>query len=314
MSETTNEQDYLRSDRSETGSEESAPIQAIGDPTDPFVAMPPKFKMPRLVWISVAVLPFLSFSLVFVCMGIDILFGSPYGVNQLIYTLIYPDVNPAHPKKIITPILLLLSVGYGIVLSVIGIVLDLAASKFAGSVAALVARDKKVLAIIASVTLTNIFGFLVFMSAGDPLLYSPRFSVTLLVVVVIGFLFGTFPFMAYLFFFLDPQSVVTKIVLNGLQGVLLSAEDSDGLHVEIYQARAITSVEHLVQVANKGVKKVPKNRPTKIITGYSRKIKMLRPKQLMRFVHFPCIMAAVKRACFFIGILFHLGFAKVPTF
>jgi hypothetical protein len=232
------------------------PSIPIGEPTDPFVARPPKFKMPRVVWMSVIVLPLVSFSLVFICMGVDLLFGSPYGINQLVFTLLSPYVNPQQPKKIITPILLLLSVGYGILLSVIGIVVDLAASKFAGSVASLVARDTKVISIIAVVTLTNIFGFLVFMSAGDPLVYSPRSSVSLTVVIVIGFLFGTFPFMAYLFFFLDPQSVVTKIVMNGLQGVLLSAEDSDGHHVEVYQARAITSVEHLVQVANKGVKKV----------------------------------------------------------
>ena len=236
--------------------EDNAPTIPIGEPTDPFVARPPKFKMPRVVWVSVVVLPLVSFSLVFVCTGLDILFGSPYGVEQLVFTLLSPNVTPSQPKKIITPILLLLSVGYGILLSVIGIVLDLAASKFAGSVAALVSRDTKVIASIAVVTLTNIFGFLVFMSSGDPLIYSPRSSVSFLVVIVIGFLFGTFPFMAYLFFFLDPQSVVTKIVMHGLQGVLLSAEDSDGHNVEVYQARAITSVEHLVQVANKGVKKV----------------------------------------------------------
>ena len=149
-----------------------------------------------------------------------------------------------------------MGVGYGILLSMVGIILDLAASRFTGSVASLIARDPKILSIIALVVITNVFGFFAFMTMGEPTRYAPRASILFIVLVVVIFAFGTFPFMAYLFFFLDPQRVVTKIVMNGLQGVLQSVQDSDGQMVEVYQAKAIGSVEHLVQAANRAVKKV----------------------------------------------------------
>jgi hypothetical protein len=58
--------------------------EAIGNVTDPFVAKPPKFKMPRITWITLAVLPILSFSLLFICLGFDLLGGSPYGLDQVL--------------------------------------------------------------------------------------------------------------------------------------------------------------------------------------------------------------------------------------
>jgi hypothetical protein len=155
-----------------------------------------------------------------------------------------------------TPLLLLLGVGYGIVLSMIGIVLDVAAARFTGSVASLISRDFKVLGVIGVVVLTNVFGFFAFMTMSYPSEYSPRSSVNILVILVVLLMFGTFPFMAYLFFFLDPQKVVTKIVMNGLQGVLQSVEDADGRHVDLYQAKAISSIDHLVSAANRAIKKV----------------------------------------------------------
>lgn len=174
----------------------------------------------------------------------------------MLVQLLAPTTAPDQAKKIGTPILLLLGFGYGLVLSMIGIVLDLAASRFTGSVASLIARDVKVLGIIGFVVLTNIFGFFAFMTMSFTNEYSPRSSVNLIVLLVVTLLFGTFPFMAYLFFFLDPQKVVTKIVMNGLQGVFQSVEDSDGLHVDVYQAKAITSIDHLVHAAYGAIKKV----------------------------------------------------------
>ncbi len=147
-------------------------------------------------------------------------------------------------------------VGFGLVLSMIGLVLDLAKSRFSGSIASIISRDNKVVSVIGLVVLANVFGFFTFMTMSYNKEYSPRSAVNLIVILVICLTFGTFPFMAYLFFFLDPQKVVTKIVMNGLQGVFQSVEDSDGHNVDIYQAKAITSIDHLVQAAYGAIKKV----------------------------------------------------------
>ena len=60
---------------------------SVGEVTDPFVAKPPRFKMPRITWATVILLPIISFSLVFICMGIDLIAGSPYGAYDVCHFL-----------------------------------------------------------------------------------------------------------------------------------------------------------------------------------------------------------------------------------
>ncbi len=49
--------------------------------------------------------------------------------------LIEPQADPTYSKKIFTAILLTMCVNFGLVLTIIGIVLDLAVSRFTGNVA-----------------------------------------------------------------------------------------------------------------------------------------------------------------------------------
>ena len=61
--------------------------------------------------------------------------------------------------------------------------------------------------------------------------------------------------MDYVFYFMDPHKVVSKIISDGILGVIHSVEDEQGENVGKYQNRAINSVEHLRNVGYKAIKK-----------------------------------------------------------
>ena len=55
--------------------------------------------------------------------------------------------------------------------------------------------------------------------------FIPRAAVILTVLMNISFYVLLFPFLGYLFYFLDPKKVVMKIMMNGLQAAADSIND-----------------------------------------------------------------------------------------
>jgi hypothetical protein len=175
-----------------------------------------------------------------------------------VFQLAIPSVDPNENKKIYMALMLTMGVMFGIVLTVIGIVLELAAGKFTGSVSSIFFRDWRVLGAVGFVVASNVLSFLIFLGTGSEYSgrYAPRSSVVIATILVVFQIIGVFPFMSYLFLFLDSQKVVGTIVDVGLAGVIKSVSDSDGNNVELYQSAAIKSIEHLRDTAQRAIKKV----------------------------------------------------------
>ncbi len=63
-----------------------------------------------------------------------------------------------------------------------------------------------------------------------------------------------FPFLGYLFYFLDPKKVVTKIMHNGLKAAAASITDH-GKDIDRHQVKSTMAIEHLMDAANSAMNK-----------------------------------------------------------
>jgi hypothetical protein len=276
---------------------------------DPFVAKPPKFEFPRSLLFSLFGIPILSLGLVFICNGVDILLGGEYSIPELVLSLTAPDVRPSLSKKIMTPLLLYLAFAFGMLLTAIGLVLELSSSKFTGAVASVFFRDWNVLISVILVVLLNLWGQVVFMTCTDGG-YHPRASIVITTGATIYLMSATMPFTNYLFFFLDPQKVVTSIVSHGLKGVMQSVKDPNGHHVDLYQHKAVSAIEHLTAAANRAIRKVHIHCSKKHSTLF-RKTRTLLPSQWMHCVLLLFTMVDIKVRCLITGTTFLIGSGNV---
>ena len=145
--------------------------------SDPFVAKPPKFKLPAESWYRLVGVPLAAFSLVILCEVIDYSFGntfSQYTFWNLFDQFGIPMIDPRLSKKIMKPLTVLQSFMYGVVLSIVGMVLELAAKKFSGALGAVLFKDWKILAAIGFVVFVNMFTHTVQLTIGSPPNYVPR--------------------------------------------------------------------------------------------------------------------------------------------
>jgi uncharacterized membrane protein len=100
---------------------------------------------------------------------------------------------------------------------------------------------------IAYVIFMNVVVFIIF-ETNTTNRYIPRSSVMFSVLVVISIIVGVIPFMNYLFIFLDPQLVVTKIKEIGISAISKARVDANDDHVGGYQQKILDSVEQLRQL------------------------------------------------------------------
>ena len=101
--------------------------------------------------------------------------------------------------------------------------------------------------------------------------YVPHISVIFAVLMIDGFYVLLFPFLAYLFFFLDPKKVVSKIMLNGLKAAADSINDQGncklvwkvknliGRNVTRHQVKATLAIEHLMDAGSSALRRRDKN-------------------------------------------------------
>lgn len=76
-----------------------------------------------------------------------------------------------------------------------------------------------------------------------------------------------FPFLAYLFFFLDGEEVVTSIMTTGLNAVI-SSINKRGTNDEKNQVTATLSIEYLMDGALSSLKKKNRNITSEIIDAF----------------------------------------------
>jgi hypothetical protein len=136
----------------------------------------------------------------------------------------------------------------GIAITVVSIVVQLAATRYTPRIAEMFFRDKKNLAIMGFFVVACIDA--VWVSVVVTGGFVPRLSVAVTTVVVTASLLLLVPYFAYVFAFLDPEKVIARIGQQVLDAVLARGSfrrDCDNLDVR--QAACVAGLEHLSDIA-----------------------------------------------------------------
>eukprot|EP01116_Phalansterium_solitarium_P022085 TRINITY_DN7166_c0_g1_i1.p1 TRINITY_DN7166_c0_g1~~TRINITY_DN7166_c0_g1_i1.p1 ORF type:complete len:722 (-),score=241.38 TRINITY_DN7166_c0_g1_i1:267-2432(-) len=230
---------------------------------NPYVfARKPSFELSNLVWLIIGLLPLFSWIVLTLCFAIDLTTEQFSGTRFTIYDLIWSTFNPeiTQGRLVVEVVLNTMSVIFGLLITVIGIILQLAATRFTSVVTQPFFRDARTGMSLSYVVFCNAFLCWTYLSMGND--YWPRTSVVMGMVMVTSHLALLFPFLAYLFWFMDPEKVVMKIMTNGLEAAAESINDRSGRDTDKHQGKATLAIEHLVDAAMNAL-----DRKDKIITA-----------------------------------------------
>jgi hypothetical protein len=136
----------------------------------------------------------------------------------------------------------------GIAITVVSIVVQLAATRYTPRIAEMFFRDKKNLSIMGFfvVACINAVWISIVVTSG----FVPRATVAMTTVVVTASLLMLIPYFAYVFAFLDPEKVIARIGHQVLDAVLargVARRDRDDL--DLRQASCVAGLEHLCDIA-----------------------------------------------------------------
>ncbi|KAH3758470.1 hypothetical protein Pelo_9722 [Pelomyxa schiedti] len=239
-----------------------------------------KSSVDKKVWILLPLVMCASWVVLLLCFGVDrftqlwkiphasdevddVISHYDYSFSAFIYTLLNPTPNQA--RALLQAVTNTMAFLFGLLVSIIGIILQFASDKITSHVTSLFFRDKLVLAAITFVLIGNAFSMWVYLELGD--YHSPRSAVVLTVLLVNIQLVMLFPFLAYLFFFLDAEEVVTIIKDNGLSAVkkALTSQLGNRTVNEKSQLETTLSIEYLMDSAVASIKKKNKNVSSQIV-------------------------------------------------
>ncbi|HEY5282121.1 MAG TPA: DUF2254 family protein [Polyangia bacterium] len=136
----------------------------------------------------------------------------------------------------------------GIAITVVSIVVQLAATRYTPRIAEMFFRDKKNLAIMGFfvVACINAVWISIVVTTG----FVPRATVAMTTVIVTASLLLLIPYFAYVFAFLDPEKVITRIGQQVLDAVLARGQAKrDRGDLDLRQASCVAGLEHLSDIA-----------------------------------------------------------------
>jgi hypothetical protein len=136
----------------------------------------------------------------------------------------------------------------GIAITVVSIVVQLAATRYTPRIAEMFFRDKKNLAIMGFfvVACINAVWVSIVVTTG----FVPRATVAMTTVVVTASLLLLIPYFAYVFAFLDPEKVIKRIGHQVLDAVLArGVARRDRNDLDVRQASCVAGLEHLSDIA-----------------------------------------------------------------
>ena len=142
----------------------------------------------------------------------------------------------------------------GIVITVVSIVVQLAATRYTPRIADMFFRDRINLAALGFYVVAGIDAVWVSLSVAHD--FVPRISITASLVLVTVSVLITVPYFGYVFDFLDPERVVSRIQQQALAAALSPGDAGgrqDAGEVEERQLRVLNSVEQLTDVAMNAV-------------------------------------------------------------
>ncbi len=146
----------------------------------------------------------------------------------------------------------------GLALTVSSIIVQLAATRFTPHVTSLFFRARANLLVLGFFVVSNIFVLWINFSLGEKFL--PGWGVLVSMALLTASLLLLFPYFAYVFYFLEPDSIVSRITRDGLisatprRGHRASSEETDAR-----QRRAGVAVEHLANIGLNAVQQKDKN-------------------------------------------------------
>ena len=136
----------------------------------------------------------------------------------------------------------------GIAITVVSIVVQLAATRYTPRIAEMFFRDKKNLAIMAFfvVACINAVWISIVVTSG----FVPRATVAMTTVMVTASLLLLVPYFAYVFAFLDPEKVIARIGHQVLDAVLARGTARRDRHdLDLRQSSCVAGLEHLSDIA-----------------------------------------------------------------
>ncbi len=132
----------------------------------------------------------------------------------------------------------------GIAITVVSIVVQLAATRYTPRVADMFFRDRTNLAVMGFFVVACIDAVWVSLSVSRD--YVPVATVVATVAIVTASLLALIPYFAYVFDFLDPEKVIARIGQQTLQNALGRHAEAD---LETRQGQTVTSMEQLADIA-----------------------------------------------------------------
>jgi hypothetical protein len=144
----------------------------------------------------------------------------------------------------------ILAAVFGIVITVVSIVVQLSATRYSG-IARMFLRDAVNLLVMGYYIVTCVCGVLLSVSVHES--YVPRAALTGMLVATTAGLVLMAPYFRYVFWFLDPINIIARIRAEAEHAVRSGAPSEHGEQVAIAQARALTAMEELADIANSSI-------------------------------------------------------------
>jgi hypothetical protein len=132
----------------------------------------------------------------------------------------------------------------GIAITVVSIIVQLAATRYTPRVAEMFFRDRTNLAVMAFFVVAGIDSLWVSISVGQNIL--PRVSITLTMLLMTASLIMLVPYFTYVFDFMDPERVIARIEEQALHAARGRRGPRDR---DARQARTVSSIEQLADIA-----------------------------------------------------------------
>jgi Predicted membrane protein (DUF2254) len=138
----------------------------------------------------------------------------------------------------------------GIVITVVSIVVQLSASRFHG-VATMFLRDRTNLAVMGYYVIACVCGVLVSLSLRTD--FVPRATVIGMMVATMGGLVLMAPYFAYVFWFLEPINIISRIRLEAVDTTKTGSHVKNTTRCEGAQARVVSSMEELTDISSNSI-------------------------------------------------------------
>ena len=146
----------------------------------------------------------------------------------------------------------------GLALTVSSIIVQLAATRFTPHITTLFFRARTNILVLGFFVVSTVFVVWVNFTLGHSDYTGPRWDVLFSMMFMTMSLLLLFPYFAYVFDFLDPEKIVSRITTNGLYACT-PLKGKQAMAIDQRQQQAIEAVEHLTNIGLNALQQKDKN-------------------------------------------------------